>query len=73
MSNTPSITKRPVFRPKTNKVVYMEDIGAAKVALIDALAKRGIEMTPEEENLFWDSLGLFLEESFNWPDYRAHL
>lgn len=51
----------------------MEDIGSCQLAFFDALQKRGIEIPPEDENTFWDSMRLFLEESFNWPDYRSHL
>lgn len=71
--NTPSITTQPVFRPKTSREVHMEDISAAQVALFDKLDQRGIKFaTLDDENRFWDSLSLFLEESFGWPDYASH-
>lgn len=51
----------------------MEDIMTAKVAFMDALESRGIKcVSLEEEDKFYDSLGLFLEESFNWPVYANY-
>lgn len=73
MSDTPSITKQPVFRPRTNREVSMEDLTHAKVAFMDALEERGVKcVSNEEEDKFYDSLGLFLEESFGWPEWRSH-
>lgn len=70
---TPSITNQPVFRPVTNREVYMEDLMTAKVAFMDALESRGLKcVSLEEEDKFYDSLGLFLEESFGWPVYASH-
>ncbi len=71
--STPSITAQPLFRPKTNREVYMEDLMMAKVAFMDALEARGVKFVSlQEEDRFYDSLGLFAEESFNWPDYASH-
>jgi hypothetical protein len=67
---TLSIRNQPVFIPKTNKEVCMEDVRAMKLALMDAMEARGVSMGIDDENKFYDSLSLFLEESFNWPDYR---
>ena len=69
MSETPSITKQPVFRPKLNREISLEDLNTAKLAFFDSLSRQGYEMDVENENAFWDSMGLFLEESFGWPDY----
>jgi len=73
MSDLPSITKQQVFRPKLNREVYMEDLIPAKVDFMDALEARGVKFASnEEEDKFYDSLTLFLEESFGWPDYASH-
>lgn len=70
---TPSITNQPVFKPKTNRQVTMEDLRSATVAFYDALEKRGIMFENiEDDDKFHDSFYLFLEESFNWPDYTNH-
>jgi hypothetical protein len=67
---TKSIIDQSIFKPSTNKEVYMEDVRDMKLALMDAMEARGIRMGIDDENKFYDSLSLFLEESFNWPDYR---
>lgn len=68
----PSITNQPVFKPKTNRKVTMEDLRSATVAFYSALEKRGVMFeTIEDEDKFHDSLYLFLEESFDWPDYTS--
>lgn len=70
---TPSITVQPVFRPKMTREVHMEDLRAAYVAFIDRLEERGVHFASlEDDNGFHDSMWLFLEESFNWPDYTSH-
>ena len=70
-TTTPSITKQPVFRPEMTQVVSMEDVSIAMGAFYSALYKRDIHFASvEEDNKFYDSLSLFLEESFNWPDYN---
>lgn len=70
---TPSITAQPVFRPEMTKVISMEDLRAAKLAFYNALQDRQIYFaTVEEDNKFHDSFSLFLEESFNWPDYHSY-
>lgn len=68
---TPSIRNQPVFKPVTNREVTMEDIGVIKLALMDKMEASGIRMDIETENKFYDSLSLFLEESFDWPDYTS--
>lgn len=69
----PSITDEPVFVPKTNREVLMEDLIAAHIAFYDTLEKRGIAFNSvEDDDKFYDSMRLFLEESFNWPDYGNH-
>lgn len=71
-TNTPSITKQPVFHPEMTRVVSMEDLNAAKAAFYDALQARGLDFVSiEEDDKFHDSLSLFLEESFHWPDYNS--
>lgn len=71
--STPSITKQPVFRPKMNREVYMEDLRTAKVVFMETLEERGLKFDSEAQaDLFYASLGLFLEESFNWPDYASY-
>ena len=71
ITDTPSITKQDVFRPEMARVVSMEDVNYAKSALFAALLKRDLHFSSvEEDDKFHDSLSLFLEESFNWPDYN---
>jgi hypothetical protein len=70
---TPSIRNKPVFKPQTNREVYMEDVRRIKQALMQELHKCGIEISSEkDEDQFYANLGLFLEESFNWPDYKNY-
>lgn len=50
----------------------MEDLNAAKAAFYDALQARGLDFVSiEEDDKFHDSLSLFLEETFHWPDYNS--
>jgi len=71
MNKTPSVTDRPLFKPKmVGREVIMEDIIAAHIAFYEVLEKRGIKFASvEEDDRFNQSMRLFLEESFNWPDY----
>ena len=71
MNNMPSIINRQLIRPKmAGCEVYMEDIRAAHVAFYETLEQRGIKFaSAEEDDKFYSSMRLFLEESFNWPDY----
>lgn len=71
MNKTPSITNQPLFKPKmVGREITMEDIRAAHIAFYEVLEKRGIKFASvEEDDRFYDSMRLFLEESFNWPDY----
>lgn len=72
-TDTPSITKQPVFRPKMSRDVTMEDIIAAQCAFYDVLEKRNLNFeSVEEDDKFFESHRLFLEESFNWPDYNSY-
>ena len=48
----------------------MEDVTRMKLALLKEMASLKVSMDIENENKFYDSLSLFLEESFNWPDYK---
>lgn len=68
---TPSITKQPLYRAKLkNKEITMEQLRTVSIAVFDALEKEGIHFVSDvEEDKFHDSLNLFLEETFNWPDY----
>jgi hypothetical protein len=69
----PSITKQPVFRPELTKPISMEDLRAAQLAFYNALQDRQIYFaTVEDDNKFYESMSLFLEESFNWPDYHSY-
>lgn len=73
MSNLLSITKQPVFRPKLNREISMEQLRHAYVAFMRALdPKEDLFASNEDDNGFHDSMWLFLEESFGWPDYASH-
>ena len=73
MSTLPSITKQPLFRPKLKHDVSMEQLCSAYVAFIRDLEQHGeVFSSLEDDNGFHDSMWLFLEESFNWPDYARH-
>ncbi len=51
----------------------MEDIIAAQSAFFAELEKRNLNFeSVEEDDKFYESLRLFLEESFNWPDYNSY-
>ena len=65
-----SITNQPIFKPETNREVHMEDVTRMKLALMKEMACSNISMDIENENKFYNSLSFFLEESFNWPDYK---
>lgn len=69
---TPSITNQPIFKPKTNREVYMEDVRPMALALMLQIDKNGIQIDDQDRDKFYDSLCLFLEESFNWPDYKNY-
>jgi hypothetical protein len=72
-TDSPSITKQAVFRPKMTRDVTMEDIIAAQSAFFAELEKRNLNFeSVEEDDKFYESLRLFLEESFNWPDYNSY-
>lgn len=72
-TDSPSITKQPVFRPEMTRDVTMEDIIAAQGAFYTELEKRGLHFASvENDDKFFESHRLFLEESFNWPDYNSY-
>ena len=48
----------------------MEDVTRMKLALFKEMDSLKISLDRENENKFYDSLSFFLEESFNWPDYK---
>jgi hypothetical protein len=50
----------------------MEDVTRMKLALMKEMACSDISMDIEDENKFYNSLSFFLEESFNWPDYKSY-
>lgn len=51
----------------------MEDIIAAQGAFYTELEKRGLHFASvENDDKFFESHRLFLEESFNWPDYNSY-
>jgi hypothetical protein len=50
----------------------MEDVTRMKLALMKEMACSNISMDIENENKFYNSLSFFLEESFNWPDYKRY-
>ena len=69
----PSIRNQPVFKPHMNKEVFMENVSSWYLALYDALEKDGFTFASvKEDDAFHDSIMLFLEETFNWPDYASH-
>ena len=73
MSDTPSITKQPLFRPKLTREVSMEMLRSAYVAFMNDLDPREDLMASNtEDEGFHNSMWLFLEESFGWPDYASH-
>lgn len=67
---TPSIRNQDIFKPQTSREVYMEDVTRMKLALMQEMASLQINMDVENEQKFYDSLSLFLEESFDWPYYK---
>ncbi len=70
---TPSITHQPVIKPKVSREVSMEMLRSAYVAFMNDLDPRDdLFASVEESNAFHDSMWLFLEESFGWPDYASH-
>lgn len=72
MSETPSITKRSLVRPRLNRPVSMEQLRSAYVAFMNSLDPLDDLMSNEESDKFHDSMWLFLEKSFGWPDYASH-
>lgn len=73
MTDLPSITKQPLVRPKLSREISMEQLCSAYVAFVNSLDPRDdLFASDEESNKFHDSMWLFLEESFGWPDYASH-
>lgn len=73
MTSIPSITKQPLFRPKLNREVSMEQLRHAYVAFVNALdPDENLFASIPDDDGFHDSMWLFLEESFGWPDYASH-
>ena len=69
---TPSITTTPVFKPSTNREVSMEDVSRMALALMKSIHESDIKMPFKDEDQFFVDLCLFLEERFNFPDYKSY-
>lgn len=70
---TPSITHQPIFKPKMNRQMSMEQLRRAQLAFVQTLESQGITFASnEDDDGFWKSFDLFTEETFNWPDYASH-
>lgn len=51
----------------------MEQLCSAYVSFMNDLDPRDdLFVSNEEDTKFHDSMWLFLEESFGWPDYASH-
>ena len=50
----------------------MEDVRRMALALMLEMGKSNIQIEQKDEDEFYESLSLFLEESFNWPDYSSY-
>ena len=50
----------------------MEDVQHMALAAMLELHKTGIQIDVQDENKFYESLSRFLEESFDWPDYKNY-
>ena len=69
----PSITNQPIFKPLMNKDICMEQVSSLVLRVYDELEKEGFTFgSVDEDNAFHDSLTLFFEETFNWPDYASY-
>ena len=67
----PSIRDNAIFKPEMTKPVAMEDIDSIILNICNVMDARGFDFKSTEDNdKFFASLSLFLEESFNYPDYR---
>jgi hypothetical protein len=67
----PSIRDNAIFKPEMTKPVAMEDISAMILTLCKSMEKQGFDFKSTEDNdKFFTSLQLFLEETFNYPDFR---
>lgn len=55
-----------------SRVISMEMLRSAYVAFMESLdPKDDLFVSVSESDGFHDSMWLFLEESFNWPDYHG--
>ncbi len=71
--STPSIIGQPLFRPKLIREISMEQLRSAYVSFMEDLDPKGnLFESAIDDDGFHDSMWLFLEESFGWPDYHSH-
>ena len=67
----PSINDGPVFKPQMTKPIAMEDIQSIITQLASYMSDKSFDFKSTEDNdKFFTSLQLFLEETFNYPDFR---
>lgn len=51
----------------------MEDINSMTLAIFEKMREDlKVEINKEDEDRFFESVSLFLEESFNYPEYRNY-
>jgi len=67
----PSINDAPIFKPEMTKPIALEDVQAMVSNLCNTMVEKGFDFkTSQDNDKFFDSLSLFLEESFNYPTSR---
>lgn len=58
---------------KFNREIYMEDVERITADVFKSLNDNNIQFDSiVDDNNFHDRLRVFLEESFDFPDYRNH-
>jgi hypothetical protein len=68
-----SIRNKPLFKPVMNKEIYMDTLSSMYLAAYAVLEAEGYTFASvEEDDAFHDTMMLFLEETFNWPDYASY-
>jgi len=67
----PSVNDGTIFKPEMTKPIALEDVQAMVSNLCDTMTEKGFDFkTSQDNDKFFDSLSLFLEESFNYPTSR---
>jgi len=62
------------FRPIVSRKPTMSEVNKMVLAAYEVLDKNGITFeNVQEDNQFFDSISLFLEESFDWPEHTSFL